>query len=194
MGRGNGIRSNKFSIVIHDVQPEVKVVLETSVQAIFNPKWSLVALEEYNHQEGYHLHLFLEFDRSHFVAKSTVLKKIINLNLGGRVQCDYGKGSFDQCEKYLQGATKQKKIDENISCYISRKGYALLLKEYSDSVPLFHLDDQGRIRPTPFEFPSELVARGTHFSIRLVEDPTHVPNKPRPFPPGSKLAKFFSQD
>lgn len=163
----NGVRSNKFSIVIHDVKPGVKDRLEAVISAIFEPEWFLVAEEKYNHQEGSHIHVFLQYNRSSFQAKSSVLKKMESLNLGGRVQVDYGKGSFEQCEKYLQGHTKEKHIDENLSAHISHEEYKRQLQEYSDSVPLFDFVD-GRIVPNTFiDIPTDLVSRGRKFTIPL---------------------------
>jgi len=170
MAPKNGARSNKFSIVIHDVTQADKALLQNCVQAIFSPVWFLVALEEYNHQEGYHLHLFLEYDRSRFVAKSTVLKKIQNLKIGKRVQCDYGKGSFEQCEKYLQGATKEKHIDDDLVAFVSQKKYKQILQDWYDTNPLFYwYDSEGHIQTnTSFHPPQAILNRGAHFSQKII--------------------------
>jgi len=108
----NGLRSRKFSIVIHDVQPSAKESLQETIQDL-QPDWSLVALEPYNHQEGYHIHLFIKYNQAK--AKSKVLGFIQSLNLGGRVQVDIGRGDFEQCRKYLVDPVKEKNLDSNVT-------------------------------------------------------------------------------
>lgn len=108
----NSIRSRKFSIVIHDVRQNAKTILTEKVNDL-EPDWSLIAEEEYNHQEGSHIHLFIKYAQPK--AKSVVLKYIQKLELGGRVQVDIGRGDFDQCKKYIVDPDKLKKLDDNIT-------------------------------------------------------------------------------
>lgn len=108
----NSVRSRKFSVVIHDVKPQAKAELEKVISEL-QPDWSLIAEEEYNHQEGSHIHLFIKYDQPK--AKSKVLTFIQNLELGGRVQVDIGRGDFDQCRKYITDPDKVKNLDSNIS-------------------------------------------------------------------------------
>ncbi len=108
----NSVRSRKFSIVIHDVRQNAKAILTEKVNDL-EPDWSLIAEEEYNHQEGSHIHLFIKYAQPK--AKSVVLKYIQKLELGGRVQVDIGRGDFDQCKKYIVDPDKLKKLDDNIT-------------------------------------------------------------------------------
>jgi len=108
----NSVRSRKFSIVIHDVKSQAKSILEKEVQEL-QPDWSLIAQEDYNHQEGSHIHLFIKYAQPK--AKSKVLNFIQKLELGGRVQVDIGRGDFDQCRKYITDPDKEKKLDDNIT-------------------------------------------------------------------------------
>lgn len=108
----NSIRSRKFSIVIHDVKPNAKEILSSSISEL-QPDWSLIAEEEYNHQEGSHIHLFIKYAQPK--AKSVVLKFIQRMELGGRVQVDVGRGDFDQCKKYITDPDKKKKLDNDIT-------------------------------------------------------------------------------
>lgn len=108
----NSVRSRKFSIVIHDVEPSAKDILQKKVTDL-QPDWSLIAMEPYNHQEGYHIHLFIKYQQPK--AKSVVLKYVQDLDLGGRVQVDIGRGDFDQCRKYIVDPDKEKKLDEDIT-------------------------------------------------------------------------------
>ena len=108
----NSVRSRKFSIVIHDIRQNAKTILTDKVRDL-EPDWSLIAEEEYNHQEGSHIHLFIKYAQPK--AKSSVLKFIQKLELGGRVQVDIGRGDFDQCRKYITDPDKIKKLDNNIT-------------------------------------------------------------------------------
>jgi len=108
----NSLRSRKFSVVIHDVLDDAKIRLELAVKNL-EPDWSLIALEPYNHQDGFHLHLFLKYAQP--VSKTRVLSFIQKLALGGRVQVDLGRGDFDECKKYITDPKKQKLLDSNIS-------------------------------------------------------------------------------
>lgn len=122
----NSLRSRTFSIVIHDVHTGSKAQLETKINEL-EPDWSLVAEEPYNHQDGSHIHLFIKYDQPK--AKSKVLSYIQNLDLGGRVQVDIGRGSFDECKKYITDPTKEKKLDNNITENVRK---LTLIERYPD--------------------------------------------------------------
>lgn len=108
----NAQRNRKFSIVIHDVKPNSKQLLEQEINNL-SPDWSLIAEEKYDHQDGSHIHLFLKYAQPK--SKFTVLQYIQNLKLGQRVQVDIGRGEFEQCEKYLTNPDKIKSLDPNVS-------------------------------------------------------------------------------
>lgn len=105
------IRSRKFSVVIHDVKPESKSILEKEINYL-SPDWYLIAEEPYNHQIGFHIHLFIKYNQPR--SKFRVLKFIQDLNLGGRVQVDIGRGDFNECKKYITDPEKIKKLDKDI--------------------------------------------------------------------------------
>jgi len=82
------------------------------------PDWSLIAEEPYNHQDGSHIHLFIKYNQPK--AKSKILAHVQNLDLGGRVQVDVGRGTFDECRKYIVNPDKIKKLDEGITENVRR--------------------------------------------------------------------------
>jgi len=122
----NSTRSRIFSIVIHDVKPNSKETLEKEINDL-SPDWSLIAEENYNHQDGSHIHLFLRY--AQVKAKSAVLRFIQKLELGGRVQVDIGRGQFSECEKYLKNPDKNKFVDPNVSRNVKR---LTLVEKYPD--------------------------------------------------------------
>lgn len=138
----NGIRNSKFSIVIHDVTSGDHKKMAEAWVISKQPRWSLVAEEEYNHQEGYHLHIFIEFDPKIPRAWKPLLKELERLfpavkpdgSRAHRIQVDYGRGSFDECQKYLQGATKDKKIDSDITVELSYPELSRLVDEYKETL------------------------------------------------------------
>lgn len=107
-----GSRARMFSIVIHDIKPTAKQHFENVINAL-TPDWSLIAEEEYNHQEGSHLHIFIKYEQPR--SWKQVLSFCEKQQQGGRVQVDIGKGTFEQCKKYLTDPDKEKKLDNNIT-------------------------------------------------------------------------------
>ncbi len=105
-------RSRKYSIVIHDViyETDPKNTLKQWV-IVRSPKYYMIALEPYNHQEGHHLHLFIEFTNPQ--SKFNILKELQRL-YKGRIQVDLGRGSREDCLKYLTDPDKSKDTDTNI--------------------------------------------------------------------------------
>jgi len=124
----NALRSRTFSVVIHDVISGAKVKLENKINEL-EPDWSLIAEEPYNHQDGSHIHLFIKYNQPK--AKSKVLSYVQKLDLGGRVQVDIGRGSFDECRKYIVDPVKEKKLDDNITENVRR---LTLVERYPDQV------------------------------------------------------------
>lgn len=140
MGRGNSARARMFTIVIHDVHTNIKDVAENEVKEL-NPDWSLLAQEEYTHQEGHHLHIFIKYNQPK--AFSTVLnfwKKFSETHSAGRVQVDVGRGTFEQCKKYLVDPDKDKHVDSDLKENVRRLTPAeindrLVVKYPDDTVP-----------------------------------------------------------
>lgn len=129
-------RSRKFSVVIHDVVPTAKEIVSAYAQRLC-PKYYMVALEEYNHQEGHHIHLFMEL--VHPRSKFAVLKDLQQL-FTGRVQVDHGRGSRDQCIAYLTDPSKSKKVDTNITLQdgvpkIRYHTHSTIVKSYAPRCP-----------------------------------------------------------
>lgn len=124
----NGPRPRLYSIVIHDAIDTAKDILAAKIDG-FKPDWSLIANEPYGHQDGTHLHLFLRYSEPK--AKSTVLKYLQSLNLGGRVQVSHGQGDFNSCKKYLTNPDKDKLLDPNVYVEVRR---LTLVEKYPDQV------------------------------------------------------------
>jgi hypothetical protein len=99
-------RIRQFSIVIHDVPPGSKTLIQAALHKLAS-KYT-IALERYNHQEGYHLHLFYLLK-----SASTKLAQVRKWEAfkWGRVQADPMRGSFDQANVYVISADKQKYQD-----------------------------------------------------------------------------------
>lgn len=107
----NGNRHRQYSIVIHDVPKGFKDIIQTSVQEL-QPDWSLVAEEEYNHQDGNHIHVFIKYNQvKAFKPVLNFFKKKSEEHKAGRVQVDIGRGNFEECKKYLISPDKNKNID-----------------------------------------------------------------------------------
>lgn len=112
-----GSRVRQFSIVIHDIIPGAKQHFQNVITAL-TPDWSLIAEEEYNHQEGSHLHIFIKYDQPR--SWKSVLDFCEKQKQGGRVQVDVGRGSFAECKKYITDPDKIKNLDNNISENVRR--------------------------------------------------------------------------
>jgi len=98
----------QFSVVIHDVPTGSKSLIQAALHKL--AKKYVIALEQYNHQEGYHLHLFY-----YLKSPSTILAQVRKWEAfkWGRVQADPMRGSFDQASVYVISADKQKHQDPN---------------------------------------------------------------------------------
>jgi len=113
----------KYSIVFHNVKDDSKQkVLNHFQQA----KKLVCALEPYNHQEGHHIHVYMEFENQrNFTAILSQCKALVPAIVSneppghsgewGRVQVDQMRGNFEQAIKYLEAPDKEKKVDPNVS-------------------------------------------------------------------------------
>lgn len=99
-------RLRQFSVVIHDVPTGSKSLIQAALHKLC--KKYVIALEQYNHQEGYHLHLFYLLK-----SASTKLQQVRKWEAfkWGRVQADPMRGTFDQASVYVISADKQKYQD-----------------------------------------------------------------------------------
>lgn len=99
-------RLRQFSVVVHDVPPGSKTLVQAALHKLAS-KYT-IALERYNHQEGYHLHLFYLLK-----SASTKLAQVRKWEAfkWGRVQADPMRGSFDQANVYVISADKVKYQD-----------------------------------------------------------------------------------
>lgn len=99
-------RLRQFSIVIHDVPSGSKTLVQAALHKLASKY--VIALEAYNHQEGYHLHLFYLLK-----SASTILAQVRKWEAfkWGRVQADPMRGSFDQASVYVISADKVKHQD-----------------------------------------------------------------------------------
>jgi hypothetical protein len=100
-----------FSIVLHDVHKglQTKADVQAKVQLC---QWRqyVIAEEPYNHQEGSHIHLFLQLKNP--VYFTAVLKTWCTWWKSGRVQVDAMKGSMVQACKYLMEGQSKKDSKE----------------------------------------------------------------------------------
>lgn len=98
--------SRKFSVVVHDVPAAAKDLALAVLQKL--AKKYVIALEPYNHQDGYHLQMFYELKSPS--PKSRQLDKWQSFKWG-RVQVDPMRGNFDQASVYVISPDKDKKCD-----------------------------------------------------------------------------------
>lgn len=108
--------------MIHNVLPDCK---QAVVRHLVSAKRSAVALEPYKEQEGFHVHIQVEYPNArHF---SSVLKEFENFakvivaprpdgeeRSWGRVQIDQMRGTFEQATEYLTNPRKSKPIDGQV--------------------------------------------------------------------------------
>jgi hypothetical protein len=117
------MKHREFAMTIQNVQEDK--AYEWLKEYTTNPqvKEYSYSVEPYNHQPGHHLHLFVQYkNQRHFSA----LHKEINRQKGkilalrpegeerdwGRLWIQAQKGKLEECEAYLQGATKSKALGE----------------------------------------------------------------------------------
>lgn len=93
-------KSRGFSIVLHDVQKGLQTKDDVWSRVNLLPiRQGVVAEERYTHQEGSHIHVFLQLKNP--VYFSAQLKLWCAWWKSGRVQVDVMKGSMVQACKYL---------------------------------------------------------------------------------------------
>lgn len=114
-----------FSIVIHNVQPQAKEILQEFVNDQ-KPLWSVLSLEPYPNQPGHHLHIFVKWKTQHrsvkwFTFHHNVRSRIIseepqdNDGDWGRIQVDTLYGDKEHCIKYLVNPKKDKPLDDEVN-------------------------------------------------------------------------------
>jgi len=115
------MKHRQFSITIQNVDKEkTQDKLKDYVKTFKEYSYSV---EPYNHQEGYHLHLFVQYPNQRYYK--AVLKEFEKWKVDiladrppdemrewGRVHLEIQKGTLGQCEAYLQGETKNKLLGE----------------------------------------------------------------------------------
>ena len=153
-------KHRQFSIVLHNVISTSKTTVEDFVASL-NPTNSVVALEPYPDQDGFHIHIFLKFpNRRSFTSVLNLFKTFAKSPLvlapkpegeersWGRVQVDQMRGSFDQAVSYLTNPKKDKPVDPSVLLHSKpdpnaevRKAFlnAELIKFYGTS----HFPDYG---------------------------------------------------
>lgn len=123
-----GDRQRLYSIVIHDIIEGAKHVFDEELKK-WPTDWYLIADEEYNHQDGHHIHIFIRY--SNGISWKKVLKTLQDLNQGSRVHIRYGRSEFNACKKYLCNPDKEKNIDANVIENVSK---LTLAEKYPDEV------------------------------------------------------------
>ena len=115
------MKHRQFSITIQNVdQQKTQAKL---LDLVKNYKEYSYSIEPYNHQEGFHLHLFVQYPNQRYYK--AVLKEFEKWKVDiladrpqgetrewGRVHLEIQKGTLDQCEAYLKGETKNKLLGE----------------------------------------------------------------------------------
>lgn len=139
-----GSRVRQFSIVIHDIKPTAKMHFQNVINAL-TPDWSLIAEEKYNHQDGSHLHIFIKYDQPR--SWKEVLKFCEKQEQGGRVQVDTGRGSFQECRKYITDPDKEKNLDDSISENVRK---LTLTEKYPDETRKCNQCNMLFFSPSPF--------------------------------------------
>jgi hypothetical protein len=117
------MKHRQFAMTIQNVQEDKAYEWLRTYTTNPQVKEYSYSVEPYNHQPGYHLHLFIQYvNRRHFSGLHKEInqqkKKILALRPEGEER-DWGrlwvqpqKGKLDQCQAYLQGATKSKALGE----------------------------------------------------------------------------------
>jgi len=125
------MKHRQFSITIQNVDKEkTQAKLKELVDTFKEYSYSI---EPYNHQEGHHLHLFIQYPNQRYYK--AVLKEYEKWKVNiladrpqgeerqwGRVHLEIQKGTLEQCEAYLKGETKNKLLGEvntgrTMECY-----------------------------------------------------------------------------
>lgn len=111
-----------YCVVIHNVRSDCKPIV---LQHVSSAKRSAVGLEPYPDQDGFHVHIQVEYpNQRHFTA---VLKDFEGLSRKivsprpdgeerswGRVQVDQMRGTFEEATAYLTNPRKSKPVDGQV--------------------------------------------------------------------------------
>ena len=110
----------RFTIVLHDAQKGnvTKQMIANWLEFELDPKEYVIAEEPYNHQEGTHIHIFLNLKNPRNFFK--MLENLQEFWPHGRVQIDKAYGTMAQGCQYLQDAPKDKKYDPSPIYFPSR--------------------------------------------------------------------------
>ena len=113
-------RIRRFSFVFHDVQKGTKSKSELFDFCLrtFSPSEMVIAEEPYNHQDGSHIHVFINMKNPRRFFETLQLCQVFWPH--GRVQVDRAYGTMVQGCKYLQDAPKDKAYDMFPMFYPSR--------------------------------------------------------------------------
>ena len=105
-------RANGYSIVIHNTDrfPEAKCRVENYALSLGAKKYR-ISEEPYNHQEGTHTHIFIQFNvrRSKYNLLKSLEEAFPPSGEKGRIQVDIMRGSFEAATEYLTVEGKKKK-------------------------------------------------------------------------------------
>lgn len=123
----------KYSIVFHNTRPGSKDKIVAAFKAIPKFKELKSGEEKYCDEDGEplpgrpdrHVHVFVEFyNQRHFhsilkrcesIKKPHVWPEQLVDGDWGRVQVDQGRGTMEECLDYLEGATKHKHTDDEVT-------------------------------------------------------------------------------
>jgi len=128
MGRGDK-RQRSFCFTLHNVKDyNTKHTLEKYVKPVSTRY--LLGCEEYPEAPGeYHLHLFVTYRNARYFEPTIQEYQDFNLDnlvgpkpddregFYGRVEVSKKYGTYQECKRYLQGLTKDKPVDPEISEY-----------------------------------------------------------------------------
>jgi hypothetical protein len=113
------VKFRGYSIVLHDSHKgsQGKTEVEAHVKKL-NIRQFVIAEEEYNHQEGKHIHLFLQLVNQ--TSFKTMLTHWCSWYKSGRVQVDQMRGDMSQACKYIHKnhGMKDKYYDPNPILYL----------------------------------------------------------------------------
>jgi len=125
------MKHRQFSITIQNVDKQK--TQDKLLELVETFKEYSYSVEPYNHQEGHHLHLFVQYPNQRYYK--AVLKQMEEWKVSiladrppdetrewGRVHLEIQKGTLDQCEAYLKGETKNKLLGDvntgrTMECY-----------------------------------------------------------------------------
>ena len=149
MAEHHRTRSRGYSVVIHNTDrfPEAKCRVENYALSLGAKKYR-ISEEPYNHQDGTHTHIFIQFhnQKSKYNLLKSLEEEFRPTGDQGRIQVDTMRGSFEAATAYLEVEGKKKKqLGENVL-----KGNDLALpKQRTHNHIADHQFAGVNIRPTP---------------------------------------------